>query len=453
MPHNASLLNRTLNAVTRRYRLPKLDVLSPDTHALSPETALALVIEQARIATAGGAAPDGPLKQRFLDSLARMIAAAIHPRTGDAVFQAMLLRHREATVRDYTSLSAQAERDRRFVHAAVNGIAHPARLQRMAPGQQREWLAELHASAASSSWERAEDDARRLLDLPDDDPIKPRVQQLLSDGALARLRALRSLEADASVRRYESLWNQQGPRSGSTAAAAQGVAAKQRGADVEALAARALDALARRLNEEEAPASYRVVTSMRVPSSIRASHEHAKTEWDAVLLRCASSPDEAAVWDVCFLIEAKASVDAASTDFARLLRGLRLLASADATADYSFETQQGVVRLNGASLHALPVEGDGVADIVLYCCDAPADEPARLLNAASRMQLLSAPASLAYASALIDEQHADPFALESVWQALLEAPRWRSVLDQYAMLRQVRELMVHTEDLLAATAH
>jgi len=273
---------------------------------------------------------------------------------------------------------------------------------------------------------------------------------LLNDGALVRLRILQSLEGDASVQRYRLLLDQHGPRSGSAAAAAQGVAAKQRGAEVEALAARALEALAQRLHEAEAPVSYRVVTSMRVPASMPSGHEHAKTEWDAVLLWQAATVHDAAVWDVCLLIEAKASVDAASTDFARLLRGMRLLASADATADYSFETQQGIVRIRGASLHALPVEGDRVANTVLYCCDALPDEPPRLLNAASRMQLLSAPGSLDYASTLMDEAHADSRTLESVWQALIESPRWASVLDQYAMLRQVRELMVHAGDLLSA---
>jgi hypothetical protein len=453
MPQTSSLLERTLNAIAHRYSLPSFDVHSLDTHALSPETALALVIEQVRIATAGGAVPDAALKQRFFDTLARVIACAMHPHTGDAVFQAMLLQHRETTVQEYASLSAQAERDRRFVHAAVNGIAHPAKLQRMMSGPQRELLAALHASAASSSWGRVEDHARRLLDLPDsagDASVNRRAQQLLNEEALVRLRTLRSLEGDVSVQQYRLLLDQHGPRSGSAAAAARGVAAKQRGADVEALAARALEALAQRLNEAEAPVSYRVVTSMRVPASMPSSHEHAKTEWDAVLLRQAATVHDAADWDVCLLIEAKASVDAASTDFARLLRGMRLLASADATADYSFETQQGIVRIRGASLHALSVEGDRVANTVLYCCDALPDEPPRLLNAASRMQLLSAPASLAYASTLMDEAHADSRTLEPAWQALIESPRWKSVLDQYAMLRQVRELMVHADDLLGA---
>ena len=57
---------------------------------------------------------------------------------------------------------------------------------------------------------------------------------------------------------------------GSTVAVAQGVASQQR-RGVEALAAQALDALARRLDAVDARRTYRVVTSMRVPSSIPAA--------------------------------------------------------------------------------------------------------------------------------------------------------------------------------------
>ncbi len=323
----------------------------------------------------------------------------------------------------------------------------------MPPGAQRDWLGRLYEAAAVSSWSRAEESAQRLLDLADTDieaSVKRRAQLLLDSGALARLQRLQALDDDELVRRYRSLWDRHGPRSGSAAAAAQGVASKRRGAEVEALATRALEAFAERLDKEEAHASYRVVTSMRVPASIPSSHEHAKTEWDVVLLRHAGTSGDTVVWDISLLIEAKASVDAASTDLPRLLRGLRLLAHADANAHYAFETQQGVVHVRGASLTSLPTEGDRLANTVLYCCDAPADASPRLLNAASRMQLLSAPESLAYAGMLTEHQHADARTLEPVWHALLESPRWRVVLDQYAILRQARDLMVHTDDLLAA---
>ena len=43
---------------------------------------------------------------------------------------------------------------------------------------------------------------------------------------------------------------------------------------------------------------------------------------------------------------------------------------------------------------------ENLADAVLYCCDAPDETWTPALNAASRMQLLSAPPSLAYATLL-----------------------------------------------------
>lgn len=275
--------------------------------------------------------------------------------------------------------------------------------------------------------------------------------RLVDGPELQRLRRLEALAADELVRQYVSLWDRHGPRSGSSTAAAQGSVSQQRGAAVEALAAQALEALARRLNETQPGlASYRVVTSMRVPASIPASPERAKSEWDVVLLRHAEAVHETAAWDVCLLVEAKASVDAATTDFPRLLRGLRLLAHAQQHVAYSFETQQGPVSLNGASLSALTTDEAGLTRAVLYCSDAPAEATPRLLSAASRMQLLSADASLEFASSLTDKQHADSRDLEPVWHQLLESPRWAAVLNQYPMLRQVRGLMVHTEDLVAA---
>ena len=270
------------------------------------------------------------------------------------------------------------------------------------------------------------------------------------------------MACDPLVQRYQALWNRNGPRSGTPGAVARGLAAQQRGAAVEAQAAQALEALARRLNTEASQGTtpgadaYRVVTSMHVPPELPGSADRAKSEWDAALLRRAGPPDAPSAWDVCLLVEAKAGVDAASTDFPRLLRGVQRLAQADAGVIYPFLSHQGTVALRGASLSALPTQGPDLASAVLYCCDAPADEPVdapRLLNAACRMQLLSAPASVAYASQLARREPADAQALEAVWQGLLTSPQWAGVLNQYPLLHQVRALMVHTDDLFAATQH
>ncbi|NTX20193.1 3-deoxy-D-arabino-heptulosonate 7-phosphate synthase, partial [Burkholderia cepacia] len=141
---------------------------------------------------------------------------------------------------------------------------------------------------------------------------------------------------------------------------------------------------------------------------------------------------------------------AATTDLPRLLRGLTLLAQADPDTIYSFETHQGTVRVHGASLRALTTDDAALQREVLYCCDASADATPRLLGAASRMQLLSAQASLEYASALAQQPHTAPDSLGVVWHALLTMPQWHAVLHQYPSLRQVRELMVAIDDLRAA---
>jgi hypothetical protein len=366
----------------------------------------------------------------------------------------MVLRHQNKQVREYASLFAHAGQDRRSVHAAVNAFAHPAKQRRIQPGRQRDVLDRVHTLAASASWSALADAIRDFLNAPEptgESPLRLALARLSDNPALARLQRLEALASDEVVRRYQSLWDRNGPRPGSDTAAAHGSASRQRGAAVEALAARALEALARRLNEAEGPqVKYRAVTSMRVPASIPASPERAKTEWDVVLLRSASAVDTTAVCDVCLLVEAKASVDAASTDLPRLLRGLRLLGHAEEDVVYSFETQEGTVRLRGASLRALPTDEADLASTILYCCDVPAETSPRLLSAASRMQLLSAPASLEFASKLAAKQPVDTQDLDAVWHQLLESPRWRPVLNQYAMLRQTRELMVHTADLTAA---
>ncbi|HKT91293.1 MAG TPA: 3-deoxy-D-arabino-heptulosonate 7-phosphate synthase [Paraburkholderia sp.] len=461
MPSPALLLESILRDVPRRYRLPQ-DVAASGMqlrHA-NPATALALVIEQVRQATAHGATPDPTLKPLFIDALAAMIAEAVRADSGDRAFQAMVLRHRAAQVREFASLSAQADQDRRQIHAAVNAIAHPARQQRAPQAWQREALAQLHSSASRAHHEAHYagllDTLRTLLRVPElaakDADFEHALADLLDSPALARLCRLEALACEPLVQQYISLLDAYGPRPGTPAAVAQGRASQRRGDAVEALAVQALEVLAQTLNAaQENPQAYRVVSSMRVPASIPGKHERAKTEWDVVLLERldAKTLDTAPVWNVRLLVEAKASVESATTDLPRLKRGLRLLAHAEENVVYTFETQQGPVQLNGASLRTQGTEESGLLKGVLYCCDAPAESAPRMLNAASRMQLLSAQASLEFASAQWDGQRADPEKLDAVWEQLTQSPRWHAVLQQYATLRLVRELMVHPDDLVA----
>ncbi len=456
LPPPHALLGATLRRAARRYRVPAISRIPVDD--AMPATALAVAIEQARLSLVAGTAPPPALKQAFLDALARLIRDALRESDGDPVFQAMLLRHRLAPVREYASLSAAAAQDRREIIGAVNAIAHPAKLERMPAGPARDAMAALQAAAASESWAALPEAARLLSSAPADAqsngaPASAALGRLLDNPALQRLQRLDVLSADADVRRYRALWDQQGPRPGSATAYAQGNASRQRGAAVEALALQALEALARRLNEAQDAqdaALYRAVSSMRVPPSIPANAERAKSEWDGALLRRAAGDDAAPAWDLCLLLEAKASADAVATDFPRLQRGLRLLAHAEPGVRYAFSTRQGVCSLRGESLRALPADGPELETIVLYFCDGPAEAIPRLLSAASRMQLLSAQPSLEFAGRLAQGLDAAAQTLEPVWHLLLESAQWSGVLQQYPTLCQARELMVHPDDLMAA---
>lgn len=453
-PH-PPLLEQALHTVVRRYRLPAALQAGAQMLEASPATALAMAIEQARIATEQAQRPGVATMYLFTRSLARLIADAMHAEGGDAAYQAMVLAHQAPQVREAMALWAHAEKDDREVRSIVNAIAHPAKQRHCAAGPEREALAQLHAAYSSAQWGEVAATARQLHGMPQpagESRWQRDLARLLDGAALARMQRATELAADPLVRQYQALRDRQGPRPGSPAAAATGQAAQQRGAAVEVLAAQALQVLARRLGEAEGlPVSYRVVTSMRVPSTLPGSAERAKSEWDAVLLRQAPQPADAwePTWDVCLLVEAKASVDAATTDLARLLRGLGLLAQADPEAVYAFRTHQGPVLLRGAALHALGTEEAALSGTVLYCCDAPAEAAPHLLGAASRMQLLSAPESLDFASAWAQGRPTDAQDLEPVWQQVLASPRWEAVLHQYPAMRRVRELMVHVADLSA----
>ncbi|MFJ3464323.1 3-deoxy-D-arabino-heptulosonate 7-phosphate synthase [Achromobacter spanius] len=451
-----SLLDQTLRAIPRRYRVGHLPPARGGLEDSDPATALAVAIEQARVALSAGAAPSAASERVFVDALSQMIRDALRERGGDPAFQAMVLRHQSPLVREHASLSAHAQADRRAVRTAVDAFAHPGKRRGMPAGPFVDALASLHAAAASEDWGALAQGVQSLLTAPSSDAVADEslagpLDRLLNDPAFARLRRMDALASDPLVQRYQALWQRQGPRPGTPQAAAQGLDARRRGIAVEALAEQAITALATHLGHVTGE-TYRVATSMRVPASIPGNADRAKTEWDVALLRQAAGDASVPVWDVCLLVEAKASTDAATTDLPRLLRGLRLLAHADAQTTYVFESHQGPVRLRGEALAALSADDADLARTILYFSDAPADAAPRLLNAAGRMQLLSAQESLDYASLLSAGEAPHASALAPVWQQLLVSPRWSAVLNQFALLRQVRELMVHVDDVHAAIA-
>jgi len=474
------VLDEILRSVARRYRVPSVPDLFPLPESDNPATALAVAIEQARAALARGETPDEISRLAFLEALSLMIRDAMRPEQGDPAFQAMVLQQRAAHVREYASLLARADQDRRVIRSAVNAVAHPAKQARASSDRQAKTMARLHELAFSAAWKKLSDATQQALELADvatDPQLTRGIARIRDEAALDRLERLKELEPDELVQRYLSLRDRNGPRPGSAGAATQGTAARRRGAEVEKLATQALQALARRLEKEEgSPGSYRVAASLRVPAALCNNAERAKGEWDALLLRKVESADEASrrtvqsekghatreAWDVLLLVEAKASVDAATTDLPRLLRGLHLLTQAHRDTIYTFESRHEAVRLRGASLSRLKeveaairgkAESKGVGPLqrtVLYFCDAPAEASPRLLSPASRMQLLSTQASLKFAEKLAQGETTRLHDLLPVWQHLLESPKWRAVLHQYQALHQVRELMVHADDLMAA---
>ena len=135
--------------------------------------------------------------------------------------------------------------------------------------------------------------------------------------ALERMLRVAALASDEHVRRYRARVRRSkaAPSPSRRASRRSGAARRSAG---RAGARRAGAPARRRRRTPHVP----VVTSMRVPSSIPGRHDRAKTEWDAILLERPRGDDPAPVWNVRFLVEAKASADAATTDLPRLLRGL-----------------------------------------------------------------------------------------------------------------------------------
>ncbi|HYG42236.1 MAG TPA: 3-deoxy-D-arabino-heptulosonate 7-phosphate synthase, partial [Bordetella sp.] len=239
------LLDEMLRVVARRYRVPAMPVAAARMEAAHPAATLAMAIEHARKALADGTTPDTALRRRFTQALAQLIRQAMRTAQGDPVFQAMVLRHAAPQVREYASLSAHAGRYRRAVHGAVNTIAHPGKQQRLPPGRWRDALARLHGAASAAAWTVLADTARDILAMPEpaaEPAIAQGLERLLAEPALGRLQRLDALASDALVRQYQSLWDRNGPRPGSDTAVMQGSASRRRGAAVEALAARALEA-------------------------------------------------------------------------------------------------------------------------------------------------------------------------------------------------------------------
>ncbi|BEP33672.1 hypothetical protein GmRootV59_06460 [Variovorax sp. V59] len=454
-PHHLdALLLAALRTAPRRYRLPPLAADAEAAVAGGTEATIAFAIEVARIEKASPAAPAGDdgAQALFTRALAQLIRDALAPEYGDPAFKAAMLQAQDAQVHEHVQLSRQRAADRRTLRMAVDAIAHPGKLRREAAGAVRDALVRLHGLAAAGAWAELAEAIGQLLaqELPGPDNFRAPLDAIRSSPALQRLVRGSELLRLERVQRYQALCEQRGPLAGSDAAAAEGRASAQQGRIAEQAAVEAFRSIADMLNRHcrEADSTYRVARGLRTPRGFPGEAGKAKEEWDAAIVR-----GEAGGASLVLLAETKASPAAATSDFPRLLRGLRRLAQARADAVYAFASADGEQRIAGASLQGLRPIRRLLPPHVIYCCSAPSEALPQPLGAAAKAVLLAEPASLAFAQQLARGEAPTHAALAPVWHALATAPRLQAALHQYETAQKARAAMLHPDDLLASVAH
>lgn len=442
-----SLLLAAVRAAPRRYLLPPLPADVEAARAAGPEAALAFAIESARVASQDGTLPPPGAQPLFTWALARVIEHALAPSGGDPAFQAVVLQARDPEVHEHVRLAAHAHGDRRAVRTLTDAIAHPGKMRRLPDGPLREALEHLHELASLGDWAALRAAVTRLRARIQAAGLRVALEAILLDPALRRLERSAALDASAGVRRYRALCAERGPLAGSREAAAQGRASARVGESAEAAAMRGFRATAERLQQAAGgEAQYRAVRTLRTPRGFpgEATKGKSKEEWDAAIVR--EAPEGA---HLVLLAEVKAAPAAATSDFARLLRGLRRLALADAQQAYAFPGADGELRLAGASLQALRPRGHALPERVIYACQAAPEERPSLLAPASKAALLAERASLDFAQRIADGTPPDDEALVPVWEALATTTRLRAALHQYETAQAVRAAMLDPVDLLA----
>jgi hypothetical protein len=429
--------------------MPTLPSHAEAAVASGADVALAFAIAAARLAKERHLPPSAQSQETFTRALAQLIRQALAPDAGDPAFQAIVLQAQEAAVHEHVQLRRTRAADQRAVRTTVDAIAHPGKLRRIPTGAARAALGRLHALAAAGSWAALAQALERMVvqDLSGQPELRAPLKTILFSAALARLQRGDELLRLDAVQRYQALCERRGPLAGSDAAAAEGRTSAREGERAEQAAIEAFGKMAELLNRHrEGAAGYRVVRSLRTPRGFPGAANKAKEEWDAALLH--SEPGAAA--ELVLLAETKASPAAATSDFPRLLRGLRRLAHANAEAAYAFASADGEARILGASLRRLEPVGHALPPHVIYCCSAAAEPPPQVLSAASKAVLLGEPASLAFAQKVARGESPPHAALAPVWNELQTAPRLRSALHQYETAVKARAAMLHPDDLLAA---
>jgi hypothetical protein len=440
LPPSDPLLLAALRAAPRPYLLPPLPHDAEAARAQGVDASLAFAIDAARSAQERGVAPAAEAKALFLDALARFIADALAPDTGDPAYQALLLQTQEPQVREFVQLSSFEAADRRAVRSALDAVAHPGKLRGHAEGSSRDALAIVHTLSRQGDWAALHDALQQL-------PAGAAAQELralAAHPALQRLLRQDALARSAAVQRYVALCERRGPLAGSAAASQQGRASAHAGDEAERLTVEALRRVAALLDAHDASRGpHRVVRSLRPPRGFPGPAAKAKDEWDAAILRGN---------DIVLLAEVKASPAAAASDFPRLVRGLERLAHASEDETYAFASADGEVRVSGASLRALGPSARVLPLHVIYCCPAPAEAQPAILGAATKSVLGGEPASLAFAQRLARGESPSAQELAPVWDALAHSPRLRAALHQYDTAQAARAAMLQPRDLLDAVA-
>ncbi|VTU18549.1 hypothetical protein H6CHR_01003 [Variovorax sp. PBL-H6] len=410
---------------------------------------LAFALEGARTVHESGSPTPPRTEAFFTHALAELIRRALAPEGGDPAFQALVLQAQSAEVREHVRLAAQVASDRRAVRAATDAMGHPGKLRDMPSGRTRDALARLHRLAADGAWTELAAAAEKpsAQDIAAGEPVRPLLEELRSSPSLQRLVHGSALLRDEAVQRYLRLSERRGPLGGSDAAAASGRASARLGEMAEHATAQAFGAITDLLNRHhEQGAAYRVVRSLRPPRGFPGETNKAKDEWDAAIVRSG----QGGAGEIVLLAEIKASPAAATSDFSRLLRGLKRLAHADPDRTYAFASAAGEAHVAGMSLCRLRPDGHSLPPHVIYCCSAPTESHPPFLSAATKAVLLGEPAAFEFACRLARGEAPPASDLLPVWDALAKEPRLRSALYQYETAKRVREAMVHPLDLLSA---
>ncbi|KWT94211.1 MULTISPECIES: hypothetical protein [unclassified Variovorax] len=452
MQHPETLLLAAVRAAPRRFRMPPLPADADAAASIGVDAALAFALEAARAVQEHGSTMPARVEDFFAHALAGLIRRAVASEGGDPAFQALVLQAQSVEVREHVRLTAQLASDRRAVRAITDAIGHPGKLRDMPAGATRDALARLRRLAAEDAWtELAAAIGQPLaqdINTTAGQQVPSLLEGLRSSPALQRLAHGSALLRNEAVQHYLRLSERRGPLAGTDAAAASGRASARLGEQAEHATGQALGAIAELLNRHREPgAAYRVVRSLRPPRGFPGETNKAKDEWDAAIVR---SGQDGGADEIVLLAEIKASPAAATSDFPRLLRGLRRLAHADPGQTYAFASATGQAQVAGTSLRRLQPHGHSLPPHVIYCCSAPAESHPPFLSAATKAVLLGEPASLASACRLARGEAPPDSDLLAVWHALPKEPRLRSALYQYETAKRVREAMVHPLDLLSA---